>query len=99
MHPDINRLHVLAHRQPVLRDPRLGHAVDLRHHAVLASVPAQYVVAVLELVLLVAAPAESEGRYDPVRRLARAGVDVHRVEGHGGARVRHEADKLKAKDQ
>lgn len=80
--PDVHGLHVRARQEAVLRRPRLRHAVDLRHHAVVPRVARQDVRAVLELVLWVAAAAQPDGRYDAVGYGAGARVDVHCVEGY-----------------
>ena len=93
--PDIDRLDVGAGEDALLRGARRRDAVDLSHDAVVAGVAREDVSAVLELVLRVAAAAETDGGDDAVCHGACARVDVHGVEGDGGAGVRGIADDLR----
>jgi hypothetical protein len=93
--PDVDRLHVGAGRDVVLGLDGLLNPVNLCDDIVLARVAGQDLAAVFKLVLGISAAPQADGCDDAVRHGACAGVDVHCVQGDGGAVVGGEADELR----
>jgi hypothetical protein len=94
MDPDVNRLDVLAHSKTILCDTSLRNTINLGDDLILASISAENLIAVLELVLGVASTSEPESRDEAICSLASARIDVHCVQGNSSSRVGDEANEL-----